>query len=76
MNVYDNLSIDKKTRKKVKRVIMDVSYRIVSMLYIKKDILSSSTYFFITGKSVSNDMEHIKERISDFRAFKEEVGRN
>ena len=31
------------------------------------------TYHFITGKSVSKDMEHIKERISDFGAFKEEA---
>ena len=55
---------------------MDGSDRIVSMLYIRKYIISLRTYCFITGKSVSKDMEHIKERISDFRAFKEEVGMN
>ena len=55
---------------------MDGSDRIFSMLYIKKDILESSTYSFITGKSVLKQIEHIKERISDSGAFKEEVGMN
>ena len=40
---------------------MDKSDRIVSMLYIKEDILASRPYSFITGKSVSKEMEHIKE---------------
>ena len=52
---------------------MDGSDRIVSMIYIRKDILSVRTYFFIIGKSTSKDMEHIKERIADFGAFKEEA---
>ena len=52
---------------------MDGSDRIVYMLYIRKDILKLRTYYFITGKSVSKDMEHIKDRIADFRAFKEEA---
>ena len=51
---------------------MDGSDKTVSMLYIKKDILAVTTYYFITGKSLSKDMEHIKERISDFGAFKED----
>ena len=51
---------------------MDGSDSILSMLYIRKEILSLRTYYFITRKSVSKDMEHIKERIADFRAFKEE----
>ena len=55
---------------------MDGSDRIVSMLYIRKDILELRTYHFITGKSVSKDMEHIKERIADLGAIKEEVGMN
>ena len=55
---------------------MDGSDRIVSMLYIRKDILASSTYSFCTDKSVSKDIENIKERIADFGAFKEEVGMN
>ena len=70
MNVYDNLSIDKKP-KKWKEVIMGGSDRIVSMLYIKKYILALSTYYFITGRSVSKVIENIKERIADFRYFKE-----
>ena len=45
---------------------MDGSDRIVSMLYISKDILTFRTYYFITGKSVSKEMEHIKERIAYF----------
>ena len=52
---------------------MDGSDRIVSMLYIKKDIIALSTYSFINGKSVLKEMEHIKERIADFGPFKEEV---
>ena len=55
---------------------MDGSDRIVSMLYIKIDILASSTYTSITRKSVWKEMEHIKYRIADFRAFKEELGMN
>ena len=46
------------------------------MVYIKKDILASSTYSFITGKSVSKENEPIKESISDFGAFEEEMGMN
>ena len=55
---------------------MDGSDSIVSMLYIIKDILALRTYYFITGKSVSKDMEHIKERIADFWDFKEDVRMN
>ena len=47
---------------------------ILSMLYVIKDILAYITYYFITGKSVSKQMEHIKERIADFGYFKEEAG--
>ena len=43
------------------------------MIYIRKDILSVRTYYFITGVSISNNMEHIKERIADFAAFKNEA---
>ena len=53
---------------------MDVSDRIVFMVYIRNDILSVRTYCFIRGKSISKDMEHIKERIADFISFKEEAG--
>ena len=49
---------------------MDVSERIVSMIYIRKDTLTVRTYSFITGMSKSNSMEHIKERKADFEAFK------
>ena len=55
---------------------MDGLDRIVSILCIKKGILASSAYSFITGKSVSKDIENIKERIADIRDFKEEVGMN
>ena len=44
--------------------------------YIFKKNLESRTYYFITRKSASKEMEHIKERISEFGAFKEEVGMN
>ena len=55
---------------------MDGSDRIVSMLYIRREIIASSTYYIITGKSISQENEHIKDSISDFRALKEELGRN
>ena len=55
---------------------MDGSDSILSMLYIRNEILALITYYFIIGKSVSKEMEHIKEIIADFRAFKEEVGMN
>ena len=52
---------------------MDGSDRIVYMLYIKKYILASRTYYFMTRKPVSKEIEHIKKIIADFRTFKEEV---
>ena len=52
---------------------MDGSDSIVSMIYIRKNILSVRTHYFITGKSISKDMEHIHERIADFRALKKEA---
>ena len=72
MNVYNDLSRDKK-QKIGKRQDMDGSDRIVSMLYILKKIPEVITYYFITGKSVSKDMEHIKEIIAVFGTFKEEA---
>ena len=74
MKEYGDLSIDKKQKRE--KVCMDGSDRIVSKLYIKKYIPESNTCSFITGKSVSKDIEHIKERVSDFGSFKEEVGMN
>ena len=55
---------------------MNWSDGIVSMLYINKYILSSRVYSFCTGKSVSKDIENVKEKLADFDVFKEEVGRN
>ena len=55
---------------------MYVSDRIVSMVYIYKDILPLSNYSFNAGKLVSKQVEHIKERIADLRVFKEEAERN
>ena len=52
---------------------MNGSESIVSMIYIMKDILSVRTHSFITGMSISNNMEHIEERIADFRAFKNQA---
>ena len=40
---------------------MDVSDMIVSMLHIKKYVLALIAYYFITRKSVSKEIEHIKE---------------
>ena len=73
INIYNDLSIYKK-QKKGGKVCMDVLDMIVSMLCLKKYIIASSTYFFIRGKSVSKEIEYIKERIADFGSFKEEVG--
>ena len=72
MNVYNDLSSDKK-KKIGKRHDMDGSERIVSIIYIRKEIMSVRTHSFITGMSISNDMKHIKERIADFGAFKDEA---
>ena len=55
---------------------MNGSNMIFPMVYIKKEILALITYSFITGKSVSKENEHIKESISNFGDFKEEVGMN
>ena len=72
MNVYNDVSSDKKQRI-VKRQDMYGSYGIFPMIYIRKDILFVRTQFFITGKSISKDMENIKDRIAEFGAFKEEA---
>ena len=50
--------IDNKQKKL--KMCVDRSDGIVSLLYIKKYILAYKTYSFITGKSVSKEMEHIK----------------
>ena len=46
------------------------------MLYTKRDILTSSTYYFFIGESVSDEIENIKEIIEYFDIFKEEVRKN
>ena len=48
---------------------MDGSESIVSMIYIRKDILTVRTYSFITGMSRTKNMKHILERKADFEAF-------
>ena len=72
MNVYNYVSSDK-NQKMGKRQDMYGSDSIVFIIYIRKDILSVRTHSFITGKSISKDMEHINERIADFGAFNEEA---
>ena len=52
---------------------MDGLDRIVSMIYMRKEVLSVRPYCFITGKSISKDTEHIKERIAYSGAYKEEA---
>ena len=49
---------------------MDGSESIVSMIYIRKDILAVRTYSFITGISRTKSMEHFLERKADFESFK------
>ena len=46
------------------------SENIVTMIYIRKDILTVRTYSFITGMSKTKNMKHILERKADFEAFK------
>ena len=72
MNVYNDFSSDKKQKKGKKNIWMD-QMGFFSMIYIRKDILSVRTHYFITGKSISKYMEHIKERIADFGDFKKEA---
>ena len=43
------------------------------MIYIRKDIPTIRTYYFITGMSKKINMEHILERKADFEAFKNEA---
>ena len=62
MNVYNEVSSDKK-RKKSKRHDMDGSEGIVTIIYIRKDILEVRTYSFITGMSRTKNMEHILENM-------------
>ena len=52
---------------------MYVSESIVSMIYIRKDILPFITYSFITGMSRTKNMEHSLERKADFEAIKNEA---
>ena len=52
MNVYNEVSSDK-NRKKGKRHDMDGSESIVSMIYIRKDILAVRTYSFTTGTTTT-----------------------
>ena len=49
---------------------MDESESIVSMIYIRKNILGVRNYSFITGMSRTKNMEHILERKADFESFK------
>ena len=49
---------------------MDGSESIVSMIYIRKDILVVRTHSFITGMSRTKNMEHILERKADFEYLK------
>ena len=49
---------------------MDGSEIIVSVIYIRKDILAVRTYSFITCMSITKNMEHILERKADFESFK------
>ena len=48
---------------------MDGSEIIVSMIYIRKNIMGVRTYSFINGMS-RKKMEHILERKADFESFK------
>ena len=49
---------------------MDGSESIVSMIYIRKNILGVRTKSFINGMSRKKNMEHILERKADFESFK------
>ena len=66
MNVYDELEGDTKNQTRKKRQNMDGSDSIVSMIYIRKNILRVITNQFINGMSRKKDMEHILERKADF----------
>ena len=70
-NIYDDFSHENE-QNKGEIIIMNVSDRIVSMLYIKRDILISRTYSFCTGESVSKYIKNIKDRIAEFEEIKEE----
>ena len=52
---------------------MDGSDSIVSMIYIRKNILRVRTNSFINGMSRKKYTEHILERKADFESFKNEA---
>ena len=73
-NVYDNVSKDNEQKKGFFWSWMD---QIGScQCYILKNTFFHPTLTILYRKIVSRDIEHIKERITDFIAFKEEVGIN
>ena len=51
---------------------MKGSDNIVSVLYIKIDIVISNRYSFVVGWSVENILLYIKERIEDLNYFKDD----
>ena len=57
-------------RKSVVYTVYCVSDSIVSMIYIRENILGVRTYLFINGMSRKKDTEHIWERKADFESFK------
>ena len=57
-NIYNDLS--NANEQKNGKIIINGSDRIVSMLYIKRDIIAFNAYSFCNGKSVSKYIENIE----------------
>ena len=73
VNVYGNLSRENE-QKKGKKYYEWIRYDCVNVIH-KTDALVYSTYPFCTGKPESKDIENIKDRIADFKIFKENFGK-
>ena len=73
-NIYDNLS-NENEQKGVKLYHGWIIQDCFNTMH-KIDILSYITYNFCTEKSVSKDIENIKEITSESKVFKEEFGKN
>ena len=70
-NAYDIFLRKMNTKGEI--FIMNGSDGIVSMLWIKREIIASITYYFCTGKSVSKAIENINEILAVLKISKKNV---
>ena len=49
---------------------------IVSVVYIRRNIIISNSYAFVLGSSDENPKESLKERIEEFEYFRDDFGKS